>query len=65
MAAAAADCWVADAIIRYKIYMTKILLNSQGFVIQVTFFHIIVFPKSAVKNTQCYQFLCKGLKAFP
>ena len=40
-------------------YMKKILPNSRGFAIEVTFFHAIIFQKCCdpVKNTQCYQFL--------
>ena len=46
----------------------KVLLNSWGSVIEVTFFHIIVFLKSVVtssrKNT-AINFYAKALKRFP
>ena len=47
--------------------MTKILLNSRGFVIEVTFFHTIIYPKccDATKNTQVINFYAKALACFP
>ena len=49
-------------------YMTKILLNSRGFVIEVTIFHTIIFPKSVVtpsKIRSVINFYEKALKRFP
>ena len=48
--------------------MTKILLNSGGFVIKVIFFHITVFLKSFVTSPQIrtvIKFYAKTLKHFP
>ena len=47
--------------------MTKILLNSRGFVIEVTFFHRIIFLKSVVtpcKILSVINFYIKALKRF-
>ena len=47
--------------------MTKILLNSSGFVAEVTFFRIIVLPKSVMmlsKITSVINFIAKALKHF-
>ena len=49
-------------------YTTKIILNSRGFVIEVTFFHKIIFPKSVVtpsKIRSVINFYAKALKRFP
>ena len=48
--------------------MTKIRLNSRDFVTEVTFFHIIPFPKSVVspsKILRVINFYAKTLKRFP
>ena len=48
--------------------MTKILLNSGGFITEVTFFHTIIFPKSVVtlsKIRSAISFYAKALKRFP
>ena len=48
-------------------YMTKILLNSQGFVIEATFFQIVTSPKSVVtpsKIRSVINFYAKALKRF-
>ena len=47
--------------------MTKILLNSRGFVIEVTFFHTNIFLKSVVtpsKILSVINFYIKALKRF-
>ena len=48
-------------------YVTKVLLNSQSFVIEVTFFHTIIFPKSVLtpsKIRTAISFYAKALKRF-
>ena len=48
-------------------YMTKILLNSQGFVIEATFFQTVTSPKSVVtpsKIRSVINFYAKALKRF-
>ena len=49
-------------------YMTKVLLNSRGFVIELTFFHVIIFLKSILTPSKIRgvtSFYAKALKRFP